>query len=160
MNYSLYACALVHRYGREILASPGMQQSRLYLQHGHVSVYSHSLAVALACVAIATRLHIRADQRALVRGALLHDYFLYDWHHKDASHRWHGVHHAARALQNAQRDFTLRPVERDMILRHMFPLNLHPPRTREGVLLCLADKLCATREVVSGRLPRRSPRTG
>ena len=59
-----------------------------------------------------------------------------------------------------QRDFALRPVERDMILRHMFPLNLHPPRTREGVLLCLADKLCATREVVSGRLPRRSPRTG
>ena len=77
MNYSLYACALVHRYGREILASPGMQQSRLYLQHGHVSVYSHSLAVALVCVAIATRLHIPADHRALVGGAMLCEYLLY-----------------------------------------------------------------------------------
>ena len=53
--------------------------------------------------------------RSLVRGALLHDYFLYDWHIPDESHKWHGVTHAGDALKNARRDFELNEIEQDMI---------------------------------------------
>lgn len=138
-------------YGRDILASPGMRQQRQHFQHGRVTVFQHSLAVALMCLKLARALRLRVNERALVRGALLHDYFLYDWHQKDPSHRWHGFTHPARALRNADRDFKLGRIERDMIASHMFPLVPRLPRCRESVLLCLADKLCALRETLHRR---------
>ena len=88
--------------------------------------------------------------RALIRGALLHDYFLYDWHEADKSHRFHGFIHAGRALLNAEKDFELSDIERNMIKSHMFPLNPVLPRYRESVILCVADKICAARETGSG----------
>ena len=50
------------------------------MQHGRCSVYRHSVAVARTGLDMAERLGIRIDAESLVRGALLHDYFLYDWH--------------------------------------------------------------------------------
>ncbi len=139
-------------YGGDILASPGMRAERGFLQHGSVSVYEHSLAVTSACLlaadAVGRLRALRIDRRALVRGALLHDYFLYDWH--EPGHAWHGFRHAEAALSCARRDFSLGRTERDMIRRHMFPLNLRAPRTKEGVILCVADKLCAARETAAG----------
>ena len=137
---------LLRRHGADILASAGMRLQRQHRQHGRISVLEHSLAVALMCLKLARGLRLRVDERALVRGALLHDYFLYDWHEKDPSHRWHGFFHPGTALKNAERDFSIGPIERDMIAHHMFPLVPSPPRCRESVLLCLADKLCALRE--------------
>lgn len=136
-------------YGRDILNSPGMRLSKQNMQHGEVSVFEHSVCVACLCILLTARLHIRVDRRALVRGALLHDYFLYDWHVPDRSHRMHGLTHARRALQNAERDFELSGIERDMIARHMFPLNFTPPHCREGAILCVADKICAVCETLS-----------
>ena len=93
-------------------------------------------------------LRIRTDQRALVRGALLHDYFLYDWHKADPSHRLHGFYHPGTALRNARQDFALTPREENIIHRHMFPLTPMPPATREAWIVCLADKYCAAAETV------------
>lgn len=121
-----------------------------FIQHGTTSVFRHSVAVAYTCFWIARRLNLRIDEKSLIRGALLHDYFLYDWHEKDASHRWHGFIHAERALANALEDFDLNGVERDMIRRHMFPLNVRPPRYKESWILCVADKICSSRETVDG----------
>ncbi|MDY4045137.1 MAG: phosphohydrolase, partial [Oscillospiraceae bacterium] len=55
------------------------------------------------------------------------------------------------ALRNADRDFELNDTERDMIKKHMFPLNPTPPRFKETAVLCLADKYCALRETVLQR---------
>ena len=146
--------SLLHRYGGQILRSPGMQREKTWMQHGTVSVYRHSLSVALMCLALAHALRLRVNEQALVRGALLHDYFLYDWHEKDASHRWHGFTHPKKALSNARRDFDISPVEADMIRCHMFPMVPHMPRCRESALLCVADKLCAAAEVFGDRRKR------
>ena len=116
-------------HGGDILKSPGMQIAK---ENMH-------------------RLHLKVNQRALVRGALLHDYFLYDWHTPDPAHRLHGFRHAGTALRNADRDFELNDTERDMIKKHMFPLNPAPPRFKETAVLCLADKYCALRETVLQR---------
>ena len=136
-------------YGGDILTSSGMQMEKLFLQHGAVTVFAHSVAVACLCLYLARLLGLRVDRRALVRGALLHDYFLYDWHIPDPSHRLHGFFHPQRALENADRDFDLGPIERDVIRRHMFPLTLMPPKYSESILVCTADKLCALCETVS-----------
>ena len=143
---------IIRRYGRDILNSDGMHIEKNCLQHGQISVYEHSYMVAVLCVELAIMCRIRADMRALVRGALLHDYFLYDWHEKDKSHRLHGFIHAERALKNAESDFRLTDIERNMIRAHMFPLNLVLPRYRESVLLCVAEKICAKRETVAGMM--------
>ena len=127
-----------------------MNIEKVCMQHGSVSVYDHSLMVAALCVKIAAWCNIGADMRALVRGALLHDYFLYDWHDADKSHRFHGFIHAGRALSNAEKDFELSDIEKNMIKSHMFPLNPVQPRYRESVILCVADKICAARETGSG----------
>jgi uncharacterized protein len=145
----LHDQATVRRWGADILNSKGMEEEKRFMQHGDISCYRHSLRVAYCSVRWARRLHIEADTRALVRGALLHDYFLYDWHEKDASHKWHGFHHPNAALRNASLDFNLSPRERDVIRRHMFPLTLVPPRCRESWIVCLADKWCALQETLA-----------
>ena len=131
---------------------------REYDQHGSVSVYAHSLAVARKALELADRHHIQVDRRSLVRGALLHDYFLYDWHVKDPDRPLHGFAHPRIALENARRDYDLNPIEEDIIRRHMFPLTPVPPATREGWLVCLADTMCAARETFDLRRFSRSPK--
>ncbi|WP_058271129.1 HD domain-containing protein [Olsenella massiliensis] len=148
---------LVWRHGADILTSAGMEVERRCLQHGSTSVYAHSLAVTCLCVSMARALRLPVHERALVRGALLHDYFLYDWHERDASHRLHGFWHPRRACANAMRDFGLEPLAKDMVLRHMFPLTPLPPAHREGWLLCVADKCVAMRETLAGLAGGRRP---
>lgn len=150
------AQGLLLKYGADILSSQGMALEKGFFQHGSVTVYEHSVAVALLCLQLALLLHIRTDKRSLVRGALLHDYFLYDWHIKQKGRPLHGTHHARWAMENAQRDFGLNHIEKNMILAHMFPLNLTLPKYRESILLCTADKLCAARETWQGIFRKKS----
>ena len=60
--------------------------TRRCIQHGKVSVYAHCVSVADTACVLAETLHLRVNERALIRGALLHDYFLYDWHNKANGH--------------------------------------------------------------------------
>lgn len=117
-----------------------------YIQHGDMSVYEHCFRVTYMSMALADKLHIDIDRKSLIRGALLHDYFLYDWHDKDKTHSIHGFHHPATALKRAKEDYELNYIEKNIILRHMFPLTLVPPMCKEAWLVCIADKICATRE--------------
>ncbi|MDY2921984.1 MAG: HD domain-containing protein [Eubacterium sp.] len=125
-----------------------LKKEKEYMQHGSTSVYEHSVKVAYISLCLAKWLHLKVDPVSLMRGALLHDYFLYDWHEKDRSHRLHGFRHASTALRNAERDFQLNEVEKNIIARHMFPLNPIPPKYKEAWVVCLADKYCAFLETV------------
>ncbi len=139
---------IIKKYGEDIFSLDKISVEKKFIHHGKVTVYEHSLNVTYYCIMIALLLPFRVDFRSLVRGALLHDYFLYDWHEADESHRLHGFTHAGRALENAERDYELNDIERDMIKKHMFPLNPAPPKYIETVILCIADKICAFKETV------------
>lgn len=136
-------------YGADIIRSEGMQSEKQYIQHGMTTVYHHSVGVAGMSLYISRKLHLNVREKELVRGALLHDYFLYDWHDPDPSHRMHGFHHAKTALKNADRDFILTDLEKDIIVKHMFPLNIRAPKYRESMIVCLADKICAVQETIA-----------
>lgn len=133
-------------------------ECRGFIQHGSVTVYDHVTSVARQSCRMADsleRLGVSVDRPSLVRGALLHDYFLYDWHVADPSHRLHGFTHPFTALRNAERDYVLTDCERNIIKHHMFPLVPAPPTCREAWIVTMADKACALRETLEPRVPAR-----
>ena len=116
-----------------------------FTHHGDTSCLKHTIAVAYYSIRLAESLGIKYKKSALIRGALLHDYFLYDWH--DGNGRGvHGFTHPSAALRNADRDFNLSDTERDIIKKHMFPLTVMPPVCREAWIVCLVDKACSLYE--------------
>lgn len=121
-------------------------------QHGDTTVYEHSIHVAYKSLEIARAWHLKVDEASLIRGALLHDYFLYDWHNADEGHDLHGFTHPYRALQNAREDFDINKIEENIIVRHMFPLTPIPPKYKEAWIVCLADKYVASKETYNGIL--------
>jgi uncharacterized protein len=134
---------------REFEEDGRLTQEKACLQHGKTSVYEHSLLVAEVSLQLARKLHMKVNTEGLIRGALLHDYFLYDWHDPANGHPLHGFSHPQTAYENAAMDFDLTDLEKDIITHHMFPLTLHPPGSREAWLVCVADKLCAFQETVN-----------
>lgn len=136
--------------GDDVLHSKGMHSERQYIQHGDVSVYEHCLHVAFFSLLFAEWLHLSVDRRSLIRGALLHDYFLYDWHDKTRENyqKLHGFYHPGIALKNADREYHLTLREKDIIKKHMWPLTLFPPLCREAWIVTTADKYCSLLETL------------
>ncbi len=143
--------ARIRQYAKDILQSYNFRRSEQFLQHGSVSVKRHSLRVAECSIWIGEKLKklgISCKERELIRGALLHDYFLYDWHDKNSHKRLHGFHHPHVALLNASREYRLSPRERDIIEKHMWPLTVKLPACREAWIVTAADKYCSLKETL------------
>ncbi len=149
MGEIMTAEAQVRRVADKLELESRYGMTKEFIQHGSVSVYEHCISVAAESVRLAKAMNLKVDTDALIRGALLHDYFLYDWHdNPDGRHNVHGFTHPYTALKNAKEDFDLSKKECDIIVHHMFPLVPLPPMSREAWLVCLADKICATKETL------------
>ena len=84
-------------YSNEILMSEGMQYEKMLPHQGEVTCYDHSVSVAWLSTRLAEHFHFNVDMKSLVRGALLHDYYLYDWHAAN------DLQEAGRALHRSRR---------------------------------------------------------
>ncbi len=140
----------IRSYAPDILRSVNFSGTRAFLQHGNVNVREHSMNVARYSLLISYALRINCNRREMVRGALLHDYFLYDWHTADPvnPHRLHGFYHPGRAHRNASEEYLLTPREADIIKKHMWPLTVVPPMCREAWIVTAADKWCSLLETI------------
>lgn len=140
----------IREAGQDILYSSNFDMTKEHIQHGNMTVNNHCINVAKYSIAISEKLRIRCEEKELIRGALLHDYFLYDWHEKDyiSPHKLHGFYHPGRALQNASKEYPLTPRERDIIKKHMWPLTVVPPMCREAWIVTTADKWCSFMETI------------
>ena len=136
---------LIKAEGNDILHSRNHKSTRKAIQHGNVSVRRHAINVARYSLLINEKLGIKCNKRDLIRGALLHDYFLYDWHDKDhiSPLRLHGFFHPGIALRNAEKEYRLSTKEKDIIRKHMWPLTIVPPKCREAWVVSMADKYCS-----------------
>ena len=139
----------------DILRSKNFRSTRSHVQHGNMTVNNHSMNVAKCSLAISEKLHIPCEKKDLIRGALLHDYFLYDWHKNKIRpsrfykfYELHGFTHPGTALKNAKKDFRLTPREQDIIKKHMWPLTVIPPMCREAWIVTAADKYCSLMETL------------
>ena len=140
---------LVHELGKEILASDNMKREKRFIQHANVSTYEHSIGVATMSLTLAAIFRVKVDKVSLVRGALLHDFFLYDWHDKTAMPKAHAYLHPLIAFDNAKKEFKLNAIEKNIIQAHMFPLSIVMPKYKESWIVTMADKICAMNEIVS-----------
>ncbi|WP_019912166.1 putative ABC transporter permease [Paenibacillus sp. HW567] len=132
----------------DLLAHEQVQRMDRFIQHGRTTCLKHSQAVSLLSYRICRT--CRLDYRSAARGGLLHDLFLYDWHDSAAGGRWHGFTHPKVALRNAEDILSLNRIERDIIVKHMWPLTPAVPRFRESWVVCLADKIIACHEIIEG----------
>ena len=144
---------LLREYAGDILESDNFQSTRNYIQHGSIPVHRHCIDVARQSIAISQWLGIPCSKRELIRGALLHDYFLYDWHDKSRENYQvlHGFYHPGIALRNASKEYNLTLREKDIIKKHMWPLTIVPPRCREAWIVTTADKYCSILETLKLR---------
>lgn len=139
-------------YLEEIMHKKKFLKMHRYIQHGNTSCLLHSIAVAYYSYRLSKFLRLNVHERELIRGALLHDYFLYDWHAKYKPTKNVGLHgriHPKIALYNAKKDFNVNYLEADIIERHMFPLTFTPPKYKESMVVCLVDKACSVYEMFS-----------
>lgn len=139
-------------YLEEVMRVKKFLKMNRYIQHGNTTCLLHSIAVSYYSFRLAKFLHLNIHEKELIRGALLHDYFLYDWHAKYKPTRNVGLHgriHPTIALYNARKDYNINEIESDIIARHMFPLTFTPPRYKESVIVCLVDKALSIYEVFS-----------
>lgn len=133
--------------------NPTVQELKKYPNHKISNLFDHSSRVALCAYDLSRRMHIKVNGESLAKGAMLHDFYLYQARgNKEIGTRAHWFGHPDTALQNAEKEFQLTELEKNIITSHMWPLTFrHLPRSREAILVSLADKICAFGEGVLKR---------
>lgn len=142
-------------YAAKWLARPEVQRMDGYIQHGTTTTLDHTQRVARASLALAQALHLSVNEPDLVAGALLHDFYLYDWHDRSTSKPNHATKHPLYAAENARELLGVNEDIASIIETHMWPL---PPRrvpaSKEAWIVCAADKWCSLVETIGDRFGR------
>lgn len=137
---------------RLLKEDPEIRKMASFTMHNGNTTLQHVENVADVSFRLAEKLGIDIDEKALARGAMLHDYYLYTFKETGMNPFRHGVSHPETALRNASKRHRLTEKESNIIRSHMWPMTLlHPPMSKEAVLVCLADKYCAAKEMFMKR---------
>ena len=140
----------IHAHLHNYMHTEEAQSMKGFCQHGAVSTYDHVMNVVRLSYYLNKRFSLGADMRSIVEGSFHHHFYLYDWHEKSTWHRWHGFSHPSRAWKNARRHFPMGAKEENIIRSHMWPLiPWQIPKSREAVIVCLADKCCSLYETTA-----------
>ena len=152
---------------KDILLHDEFQKRKLFLHHHCLSVWEHSILVSFKSFLASKTFH--ANSRVCAIAGLLHDFYPYAWlYNKDLEEldggiylsridkkmslfKKHGFTHAKEAAENYIKYFPELEDKRitNAIKRHMFPLNIIPPRYKEGFIITSVDKLNSVKELPS-----------
>lgn len=130
----------------DLLSNPDVQSMRNIRQHININCLDHCLFVSYVSYRICRFWGL--DFVAAARGGLLHDMFLYDQYKKGSHQGNHLRTHPKSALENASKVCVLSDVEKDIILKHMWPLTFKKPKYKESLVVNLADTVCALAEML------------
>ena len=129
----------------DLLNNDTVIQMKNFRQHYETSCFDHCLIASYYCYLYGKKFNL--DYVSCARAAMLHDLFLYDWRKKqDGRKGLHAFTHPKTAYENASKLFDLNEKEKDIILKHMWPVTISFPKYKESYLLTLVDKYCALNE--------------
>ncbi len=140
-----------------IITHPKFRLMRTHFHHDNISTYLHVLQVAW--LAYQNAINKNANYYDVVIGALLHDFYLYDWHkqeqRKPGLFNMHLFDHPNIALENSRKYFKnyLNPIIENSILSHSwhmyiikkifhpfsFKLKNHYPQYKESWIVSYSD---------------------
>jgi len=129
----------------DLLNNDTVKQMKNFRQHYETSCFDHCLIASYYCYLYGKKFNL--DYVSCARAAMLHDLFLYDWRKKQDDRKGlHAFTHPKTAYKNASNLFALNEKEKDIILKHMWPVTIALPKYKESYLLTLVDKYCALNE--------------
>lgn len=132
----------------DIVNNDIVKKMKNYRQHYDTTCFEHCKMVAYYCYIICKKYNL--DYISCTRAAMLHDLFLYDWRKRqDGRKGLHAFTHPRTALENATKLFSLNEKEKDIILKHMWPVTIKLPKYKESYIITLVDKYCAIQESIN-----------
>lgn len=131
---------------KDIATNSNVSALKDHMQHISTSRFEHCEEVAYYTYQICKKLGL--DYVSAARGAMLHDFYFYDWRNKgvEGQKKFHLMRHPGIALKNADDIFELNDLEKDIIKKHMWPVTIVPPKYKESFIVTCVDKYCATIE--------------
>ena len=129
----------------DLLKQEKVLQMKQYRQHYHVSCFDHCLFVSYNTYRICKKYNL--DYISAARAGLLHDLFLYDWRKRENGRkRFHAFRHGKLAYEQATTFIDLNDKEKDMIIKHMWPVTPAFPKYKETFVIIYVDKYFAIAE--------------
>lgn len=140
---------------KDLMTDETVQKMKNYKQHYDTSCFEHCRNVAYYSYLICKKYNL--DYVSVARAGMLHDLFLYDWRQRQDDRKGlHAFTHPQTALENASKLFSLNEKERDIILKHMWPVTIKLPKYKESYIITLVDKYCALQESIKAYRSKRS----
>ena len=136
---------------KEVIENKEFLKLGNYIHHGKQTRLDHCINVAIITFVICRKKNY--DFISATRGALLHDFFFYNWLREGP--RLHGFKHPKIAYNNAKEIYQLNSIEKDSILKHMWPLTPVPPIYKESLIVCWADKAVTINDYKSSVLRKK-----
>ena len=131
----------------DIISNSTVQEMKKYRQHYNTSTFEHCFNVAYISYKICKILKL--DYVSVSRAAMVHDLFLYNWRGGKKAKKFtelHAFSHPKTALENASKLFDLTSKEKDIIVKHMWPLTLALPKYPVSFIVTFVDKYSALQE--------------
>ena len=130
---------------KDIISNETVQSLNNFKHHYGSNRYEHSLCVSYLTYKICK--FFKLDHVSAARAGLLHDLFLYDCENPETRPKNHIKEHPKVSLANAEKLFVLNELEKDIILKHMWPVTPKTPRYLESFIITFVDKYCALKEL-------------
>ncbi len=119
--------------------------------HRGSNCYLHSFKVAKKAI---KKSQNRKDVNleVVLLGAILHDYYLYDWRKDRSKLKKHAKNHPNIAIENAVKDFNISEEVKKVIKSHMWPLNIKDyPKSKEAKIVSISDKAVTIGESLTSK---------
>ena len=129
----------------DLLHNETVLKMKNFRQHYETSCFDHCLEASYFCYKICKK-H-KLDYVSSARAAMVHDLFLYNWRERQPDRKGlHAFTHGKTSYENACKIMEVNKLQKDMIIKHMWPLTIAIPRYKETFILTLVDKYCALSE--------------
>ena len=131
----------------DLINNAKVKEMQKYRQHYDINTFEHCMNVSYISYKICKK--FGWDYKSMARAAMLHDLFLYDWRNSKKELKLDGYHafvHPKIALENASKLYDLNEKEKDIIVKHMWPVTVALPKYKETYVITLVDKYSALQE--------------